>query len=228
MIIQNMHRVLYQSPAVTTDVAIFTIVGEQLKVLLVRRSDRPFRNTWALPGGFLHKNETTNLAAVRILSEKAGVKNVFVEQLYTFDAIGRDPRGRIMSVVYFTLVPHQDIKFKKGDKTQTPLFWSLKKLPKLAFDHKNIVTYARKRLASKLEYTNVVFSLLPKKFTFSQLQKAYEIILDRKLDKRNFRKKFLLLGLIKLTRGLLSGTRQRPARLYEFISRKPEELKKFF
>ncbi len=221
------HR-FYQSPAVTTDVVIFGIENKNLKVLLIKREGEPFKGSWALPGGFLLKDEDTHLAAARILLEKAGINDVYVEQLYTFDEEKRDPRGRIISVAYFTLVPIENINFKNSKNVQTPLFWNLKKLPRLAFDHKQIIDYAEKRLQSKLEYTNVVYSILPKQFTLGQLQKAYEIILDKKLDKRNFRKKFLLLGLIKPTKKVLSGNRQRPAVLYQFTTRRPTELKKFF
>lgn len=197
-------------------------------VLLIKRENKPFKNYWALPGGFVRGNESPEQAALRVLKAKAGVQNVFIEQLYTFAGSGRDPRGNVISVTYFALVPADKIKIEKTDKIQTPTFFALRKLPKLAFDHGKIISYALKRLRSKLEYTNAVFSLLPRYFTFSQLQNAYEIILGRKLDKRNFRKKFLQLGLIKQTQKIHKGIRQRPAKFYEFLSHKPAELKKFF
>lgn len=153
---------------------------------------------------------------------------MYIEQLYTFDDIKRDPRGYVLSVSYFSLVNSNKINIRENENTQKPAFYSVKKLPKLAFDHKEIIGYALKRLRYKLEYTNVVFSILEKKFTFTQLQNAYEIILDKKLDKRNFRKKFLTLGLIKPIKGKLEGARQRPAQLYSFVSGKPVELKRFF
>ena len=216
----------YQS--VTTDVVIFTVEDDHLNVLLIKRSNAPFQNFWALPGGFLHENESPEKAAARVLKDKAGITNVYLEQLYTFADSGRDPRGSIITISYFALAPQDKIKINKSDKTQTPTFYPIKKMPKLAFDHKGIIGYALKRLQSKLEYTNVVYSLLPRYFTFNRLQKTYEAILGRKLDKRNFRKKFLQLGLIKPTKKILSGTRQRPAVLYEFTFRKPATLKKFF
>lgn len=221
---------IFKSPTIATDIVIFTVENNGLKVLLIKRSQRPFQNSWALPGGFLHDKETTKATAKRILRDKAGIGigNVYVEQLYTFDSVKRDPRGRIISITYFALVPHQNIKIRSGKHIQTPTFFSIKKLPFLAFDHKNIIRYAQKRLQAKLEYTNIVFSLLPNYFSFNQLQKTYEAILSSKLDKRNFRKKFELLGLIKPTKKVMTGNRQRPARLYQFTSRKPTELKKFF
>src|SRR3989338_3386934 len=216
----------YQS--VTTDIVIFTIADEQLKVLLIKRANEPFKNQWALPGGFLFEKEDPDKAAIRTLWTKAGIKDVYLEQLYTFGGSGRDPRGKIITISYFALSPQDKIKIVVSDKIQTPTFRSVKKLPDIAFDHNRIITYALQRLQSKLEYTNAVYSLLPHYFTFNQLQRTYEIILNKKLDKRNFRKKFMLLGLIKPTKKILKGERQRPAKLYAFKSRKPTELKKFF
>lgn len=220
-------QVKYDSPSVTVDVVIFTIEKNDLKILLIKRANNPYRNAWALPGGFIHKNETSLEAAKRILKDKAGIKNVYVEQLYTFDSPARDPRGHIISVTYFALVPRDNIVFD-SKTAQNPDFFSVRTAPPLAFDHKNIVVYAAKRLAAKLQYTNIAFSLLPAQFTFGELQKTYEAILNAKLDKRNFRKKFLLLGLIKPTQKMFLGGKQRPAKLYQFISKKPAELKKFF
>src|SRR3989344_481952 len=216
----------YQS--VTTDIVIFTIEDGQLKVLLIKRVNEPFKGQWALPGGFIHEGEDPEKAAKRVLKEKAGIENMYTEQLYTFAGSGRDPRGNILSVAYFTLVPRNEIEIKETEKVQTPTFRSIKKLPDIAFDHNRIITYALKRLQFKLEYTNVVYSLLPRYLTFNQLQNAYEIISGRRMDKRNFRKKFMLLNLIKPTKKVLKGERQRPAKLYEFTSHKPTELKKFF
>lgn len=215
-----------QYPA--TDIVIFTIDGGLLKVLLIKRNHKPFKSYWALPGGFIHENEMPEKAALRVLKDKAGIQDVFIEQLYTFGGSGRDPRGNVISVTYFALAPLNRTRISQSGDIQMPTFFSLKKLPKLAFDHGRIIDYALKRLRAKLEYTNAVYSLLPKYFTFNELQKAYEIILNRKLDKRNFRKKFLILGLIRPTKKLHRGTRQRPAQLYQFSSHQPSELKKFF
>lgn len=216
----------YQS--ITTDIVIFTIENDELKALLIKRVKEPFKNQWALPGGFILENEPPEKAALRVLKNKAGIDSIYMEQLYTFPGSGRDPRGNIITIAYFALAPKDKIKIINSDKIQTPTFRSVKKLPDIAFDHNRIITYGLQRLQSKLEYTNVVYSLLPQYFTFNQLQKTYEIILNKKLDKRNFRKKFMLLGLIKPTKKILKGERQRPAKLYQFVSRKPAELKKFF
>lgn len=221
-------QVLYLPPALTVDVVIFTIEEDTLKTLLIKRTEEPFQNKWALPGGFLLKDETTHKAAERILKEKAGVSGVYLEQLYTFDAPNRDPRGRVATVAYFAVVNRKKITLASKGTTQTPTFYAVKSIPRLAFDHDIILDYALQRLRYKIEYTNIVYSLLLQKFTFSQLQQAYEAIWAKKLDKRNFRKKFMALGLIKPTRGKLEGGRHRPARLYQFVSRKPVALKRFF
>ncbi len=225
---KNNNNKQYWNPSVTTDVVIFTIEKDDLKVLHIKRAHDPFKGLWALPGGFIHENETSQEAAMRILKEKAGVSNVYIEQLFTFDGKKRDPRGPVISIVYYALAPRDKIKFDFTERTQSPQFLSIKKLPNLGFDHKDIINYAWKRLKFKLEYTNVVYSLLPREFPFNNLQKAYEIILGHKLDKRNFRKKFVQLGIIRQTGKILKGPRQRPAKLYKFISHKLVELKKFF
>ena len=218
---------LYWPPAVTIDVVIFTIEDNDLKVLLIKRNREPYKEKRALPGGFLLSKEATGKAALRILREKAGVGKVYLEQLYTFDNLERDPRGHVLTVSYFALINRDKIKFASNKDAQAPEFYSVSNLSKLAFDHKNIIEYAVRRLRYKLEYTNVIYSLMPATFTFGNLQKVHETILDRKLDKRNFRKKFLSLGLIQPTRKKFSGIRQRPAQLYTFAQRNPLELKRF-
>jgi len=224
---ENRKEKLYWPPAVTVDAVIFTIQENDLKVLLIQRASEPFMTYRALPGGFLVKNEPSKNAIERILKDKVGIKGVYTEQLYTFDNLNRDPRGHILTVAYFALVRASALKINSGER-EHPRLYSVKELPRLAFDHKQIIEYARERLHAKLEYTNVIYSLLPLEFTMPQLQKTYEIILGQKLDKRNFIKKFLSLGIVKQTPKKLSGPRRRPAQLYRFISQKPVELKKFF
>ena len=218
----------YESPYVTADTVIFTIQDNVLKVLLIKRANVPFKGFPALPGVFLLKNEPAREASLRALKTKAGLKVGYLEQLYTFDSRHRDPRGHTISITYFALVRENELKITHTNNLQSPEFYPIKKLPRLAFDHKDIIGLALMRLQAKLGYTNVVYSLLPKYFAFSELQKAYEIILGRKVDKRNLRRKFISLGLILPTRQILRGTRSRPAKLYEFKSRKPSALKKFF
>lgn len=231
-----MKKIIYESPSVTADTVIFTIHKSALKVLLIKRKNAPFMGSQALPGLFLLKNESARGAALRALRSKAGIKVGHLEQLYTFDSRHRDPRGHTISITYFALAPENALKIKQVEGLQSPELYPVNNIvrhnsarqTRLAFDHKNIVKLALMRLRAKLEYTNVVYSLLHKYFALSDLQEAYEIIFDRKLDKRNFIKKFLSLGLIKPTRKKIAGARQRPAKLYEFISRRPAILKKFF
>jgi 8-oxo-dGTP diphosphatase len=213
--------------SLAVDVVLFTIENNQLEILLIKRTEEPFKGTSALPGGFVHEGETTRDTANRILKDKAGIENMFVEQLYTFDSPGRDPRGNIFTVTYFALAPREDIQIHVSEKSQNPQFVSVQTLPKLAFDHKDIIKYSIKRLQGKLEYTNAAYSLLPRYFTLAQLQKTYEIIFGQTFDKRNFQKKYFQLDLISPTKKMFKGGRQRPARLYEFKNRKLTELTKF-
>jgi ADP-ribose pyrophosphatase YjhB (NUDIX family) len=208
----------------TVDVVIFTHEDNQLKVLLVKREADPFAGRLALPGGFLWENETFYDAARRILGSKAGVKDVFMEQLYTFDEPDRDPRARIVTVTYYALIPRDRLKLASGDSLQSPELYSVNEVSGLAFDHDKILTYAVARMRSKFGYTNAAYSLLPDRFTFSELQSLYEVILGRALDKRNFRKKYLSLGLIEPTAERVSGRRHRPAQLYKFVDARPTEL----
>jgi 8-oxo-dGTP diphosphatase len=212
---------------ITVDGVLFTIREGELNVLLIKRTNNPHRGQWALPGGFMQHDETAEGAAHRILRQKAGVKDIYVEQLYTFSGIHRDPRGRVISITYFALVPLEKIFFE-GSDLQEPTLFPANKIPKLSFDHKEILSYAVQRLRAKLEYTNVIYSLLKSKFTLTQLQAAYEIIMGKKLDKRNFRKKYLSLGLIQPTKSYERGGKQRPALLYQFKMRELAQLKKFF
>lgn len=187
----------YEKPSVTVDMVIFTIKENDLNVLLVKRDINPFKKYWAIPGGFVRINESLEDAAKRELEEETGVSNVYLEQLYTFGEPKRDPRGRVITVAYMALINSDDIKLKASTDVSEANWFSIKKLPILAFDHKTILEYALKRLRWKFEYTTVAFSLLPKKFTISQIQKIYEIVFDKKFDKRNFNKKILSLKILK-------------------------------
>jgi 8-oxo-dGTP diphosphatase len=206
----------YEQLAVTVDLVIFTVNDDLLKVMLVKRADEPFADSWSLPGGFLKANESLEGAALRVLKEKAGVENVYVEQLYTFGNPDRDPRARVITVTYFALIPWKELVQPPSDKV-TDLMWaSVSRLPKLAFDHKEIVEYAVKRLRAKAGYSNIVYGLMPRQFRLSELQRMYEIIMNDKLDKRNFRKRMLATGLLHETgRKDIAGA-HRPAMLYKF------------
>jgi len=217
----------FEMPKVTVDVVIFTTHNGKLQTLLIRRKNPPFKGLWALPGGFLEKGEKIIRAAGRELFEEAGVGNIYMEQLYTFGDPGRDPRGRVITVAYFVLVP-APLRASAGSDAREVKWWPVRNMPKLAFDHKKIISYAHERLKLKLEYTNVAWSLLTPKFTLSELQSVYETVWGKSVDKRNFRKKILSLKLLKASNEMRSGLHQRPARLYSFKSRKKEGLKKFF
>lgn len=206
----------YPKPSATVDIIIFALKDNDLKVLLIKRNIEPFKNMWAIPGGFVRINESLEEAAKRELEEEAGVKNVYLEQLYTFGDINRDPRGRVITVAYFALINSEKIKLEAKTDVSEAKWFSLNSLPKLAFDHEKILQYAIKRLRWKFEYTTVAFSLLPKTFTLTQLQKIYEIVFSKKFDKRNFRKKILSLNLIEKTREKKKDVSHRPPRLYSF------------
>jgi 8-oxo-dGTP diphosphatase len=212
---------------IAVDVVLFTIEDDHLDVLLIKRNKKPFKNGWALPGGFIQKNETAEKTALRVLKKEAGVNNIYLEQLYTFSDINRDPRGRIISISFFALA-RKDKTWFKGKELLTPTLTPLSKITKLIFDHNKILNYAIQRLKAKLEYTNIAYSLLEPEFTLTELQHVYEIIFKAKIDKRNFRKKYLSLGLIQATEKFKRGAKQRPARLFEFKSKKVAQLKKFF
>ncbi len=207
----------YTPPTLTVDSVIFELKDNSLAVLLIKRSREPFKGQWALPGGYNPEGETTQQAMIRILKSKVGIieSNLsYIEQLYTFDTIARDPRGHAVSVTYMGL--GRDIAPSETNVTEQPMFFPLDHLPTLAYDHANIIKYAHSRLSSKILYTNVISALLPKQFTLTQLQNAYEIILGRKLDKRNFRKRIFSLDVVKETGKYYKEGAHRPAMLYKF------------
>ena len=214
----------YPRPSVTADVIIFTLRSNVLQVLLIRRKYPPFEGMWAIPGGFVGISESLEEAALRELEEETGVRDVYLEQLYTFGDPGRDPRGRVITVAYLTLVPAAAISPQAGDDAAEACWWAVAQLPALAFDHAEILAYALKRLRYKLEYTAVGFELLPEVFTLSQLQAAYEIILGERLDKRNFRRKILRAEVIEAMGQTRTGE-GRPARLYRFRADAVAEVK---
>lgn len=208
---------------VTVDIVIFTLREGDLQVLLVKRKMPPFEGRWAIPGGFVQHDESLEDAAARVLFEEAGVRDVHIEQLYTFGKVDRDPRGRMVTVAYYALVP-APLALHAGGETADAQWQSVYALPEMAFDHADIVQYALKRLRYKLEYTAVGFQLLPKAFTLSQLQRAYETVLGERLDKRNFRRRILQAQVIEETGEMQSGE-GRPAKLYRYRDDAVAEVK---
>ncbi len=202
------------APAVAVDVAVFTVHAQALRTLLVRVQRGAFAGRWALPGGRVRADETLERAARRLLAAETGVRGIYLEQLYTFGHPERDPHGRVVSVAYFALIPH-------GGPTSADVAWCpATRLPPLAYDHRAVVRTAVARLRAKLAYTNLVYTLLPPSFTLGELQEMYEAIRGRRLDRRNFRKKILSLGLLVRAAGVRRGP-HRPAALYAFRRRRP-------
>jgi len=211
-------------PKITVDVVIFTLRDNALRVLLVKRRHWPHEGLWAIPGGLLRAGEPLEAAACRQLEEETGLTDVFLEQLYTFGALDRDPRARVITVAYLAVVPASSAVSRAEKDAGAVRWWSIYDLPSLAFDHADILSYALTRLRYKLEYTAVGFELLPQTFTLTELQTAYEIVLGEELDKRNFRRKILSAGVIEPTGGYRAGE-GRPAQLYRYCEDAVAEVK---
>jgi len=209
----------YPRAALTVDCAVFGIDDGDLKVLLIQRDLEPFKNRWALPGGFVHVDETLEQAALRELREETGLSKVYLEQLYTFGSLARDPRERVITVAYYALVKLTDHAVQAATDAREAAWFAVTDLPKLAFDHDEILGTALARLQAKVRYEPVGFELLPQKFTLTQLQRLYEIILEHPLDKRNFRKKVLALDLLLELDEVEQDVAHRAARLYRFDER---------
>ncbi|HZU76704.1 MAG TPA: NUDIX domain-containing protein, partial [Dehalococcoidia bacterium] len=205
--------------AVAVAVVIFTVREGRLSVLLIHRAAEPFAGRWALPGGLLLPGETLDQAAARKLTGETGVSDVYLEQLYTFD-LPPGCGGPRAVVAYFALVDEAQVRLESRTTWQ-PAWYPVSGVPALAFDNNAIVEYALRRLQAKLSYSNVVYALLPERFTLTQLQRVYEAILERPLDKRNFRKRIQSLELVEPTQQVERSGAHRPARLYRFARREP-------
>jgi 8-oxo-dGTP diphosphatase len=213
----------YPRPSLTVDCIIFGLDETgRLKVLLIQRAKNPFKDHWALPGGFVDMDEDLEAAALRELKEETGVENIFIEQLYTFGTPGRDPRGRVVSVAYFALVNLAEHKLGADTDAQDVRWYALDELPVLAFDHAVILETAINRLRGKVRYQPIGFELLPDSFTLTQLQTLYEIILGKQLNKRNFRTKILKMGILAEDK-MLRGVAHRPAQMYKFDQQKYDD-----
>ena len=214
----------YARPSLTVDCVVFGLGEKDLKVLLIQRGLEPFKGKWALPGGFVRVDEALANAARRELKEETGISNVYLEQLYTFGELKRDPRERIVSVAYYALVKLGDHRVKAATDASDAAWFAVSDAPKLAFDHQRILKMALSRLKGKVRYQPVGFELLPVKFTLTNLQHLYETILERTLDKRNFRKKILGMDLLIETAEIEQNVAHRAARLYRFDEEKYKRL----
>jgi 8-oxo-dGTP diphosphatase len=215
----------YPRPALTVDCVIFGLdESQKLKVLLIQRANDPFKLQWALPGGFVDMDESLEKAALRELEEETGMKDVFIEQLYTFGQPKRDPRGRVVSIAYYALVNLEEHPVAPASDARNVGWFEIDQLPPLAFDHDTILSTAIARLRAKVRYQPIGFELLPEQFTLSQLQQLYQTILGvKELNKRNFRTKILKMGVL-LEVGKQEGVAHRPAKLYRFDKATYEKL----
>lgn len=207
------HTYEYPRPSLTVDCVVFGLDDEDLKVLLVQRDLPPFEGRWALPGGFVHMDETLEEAAKRELREETGLSDVYLEQLYTFGDLDRDPRERVVTVAYYALVNLRDHRVQAATDARSAAWFAVDNCAKLAFDHARILRMALERLRGKVRYQPIGFELLPPKFTLRQLQHLYEKILGRSLDKRNFRKKILGMGILVELDEIEKDVAHRAARL---------------
>jgi 8-oxo-dGTP diphosphatase len=216
----------YPHPAVTVDGVVFGYDEADLKVLLIQRSGPPHQGRWALPGGFVEIDESLDDAARRELQEETGITDLYLEQLYTFGAPKRDPRERVISVAYYALVKLADHRIRAASDARHVAWFPVAKLPPLAFDHAEVLETGLRRLRAKIRYEPIGFELLPHRFPLSELQRLYETILQQRVDKRNFRKKILGMGLLKDTKQTQRDVAHRAARLYRFDEAAYQRLKR--
>ena len=207
------------------DAVVFGYMNKQLQLLLIRRNIEPFKGEWALPGGLVLESETLEEAVERELLEETGLEINYLEQLYTFGNPQRDPRNRVVSVTYFALVNPDQFGLTASTDAAEAQWFALAKLPNLAFDHTQIVDCAIQRLRAKLTYEPIGLNLLDPDFHFSDLERLYESILGRKIERRNFRKKFIGFGILAETTIHHSGKKGRPGTLFRFDVAKYKALK---
>jgi 8-oxo-dGTP diphosphatase len=210
----------------TIDCVIFGFDEGELKILLIERNEEPFKGWWALPGYYVEQEESIDHGAGRILYELTGLRDIYMEQLYTFGDVDRHPQGRVITVAYFAMIRLNGQKELKPVNTYArKAFWHpVNELPKLAYDHTKIFERSLEKIRRKISYQPIAFELLPEKFTLTQLQHLYELILNTKLDKRNFRKKMLNYGILKELDEKQRGVSYRAATLYKFDKRKYARL----
>lgn len=214
-----------QNIKVAVDAVVFGYKDKTLHVLLIKRNIKPFKDSWALPGGLVLENESLEEAVERELKEETNATVDYLEQLYSFGKPGRDPRNRVVSVTYFGLVKPEHHTIKADTDASDVAWFDINELPELAFDHATILNMAKKRLQNKLTYEPIGFDLLADKFLFSDLEKLYMTILDKQIDRRNFRKKILSFGILEELAEKVSEGRGRPANLFKFNQKQYFKLK---
>ena len=216
----------FYKSAFSVDNVIFGFDSDRLKVLLIKRKDNPFAGMWALPGDIVQPDQDLDEGAKHVLKELTGVTNVYLEQVHTFGKVNRHPRGRVITVAYYSLVNINDVK-TQADSFADKVEWKeIQMIDQLAFDHYDIVMTCLARLQLNIKLRPIGFELLPPKFTLTQLQRLYESILDQELDKRNFRKKILSMNILRAHNEMQTGVAHRPAKLYSFDSQKYQLAKK--
>ncbi|AQQ66823.1 NUDIX hydrolase [Microbulbifer agarilyticus] len=212
------------SHILTVDNVIFGCDDGELKVLLVKHGEGSSAGKWGLPGDWLQQGETLEQAASRVLLDRAGVRNIFLEQLHTFSDLNRYPETRIITTAYYALIRPEDYQLVVGASELDAQWFPVKKVPPLIFDHKTILAYGLRHLKHKVRHEPIGFNLLPKKFTLYELQRLYEAVLDVVLDKPNFRRKMMKMNLLMATEEKQSGVTHRAATLYRFDRKVYREL----
>jgi 8-oxo-dGTP diphosphatase len=206
----------YFKSAFSVDNIIFGFDGDDLKVLLIKRANEPFKDSWALPGALVKPDEDLDAAPQRALTELTGLKNVFLEQVYTFGKVSRHPQGRVITIAYYSLLNIASVKVKPASFAVELAWMSINDLPVLAFDHTEILKMCLTRLQNNVRTRPIGFELLPEYFTLTELQSLYESVLNKELDKRNFRKKVLSMNILLDTRKYQENVSHRPAKLFKF------------
>lgn len=216
-----------QNIKVAVDAVVFGYTNNELQILLIKQKFGAQKNKWALPGGFVKEEEPLTHAVTRELQEETGVKASYLEQLYTFgDDVHRDQRARVISIAYLALINPRNYNLEANTDASDAQWYNISKLPQLAYDHKKIIEQGLTRLRSKIKYEPIGFELLDKEFPFSDLENIYQTILDKQIDRRNFRKKILSFGILNETDKIQSIGSGRPARLYSFNKQKYKSLQK--
>lgn len=214
-----------QNIKLSVDAVVFGYEAGNISVLFIKRKYEPFKGQWAIPGGFIKEEETLEEAVKRELAEETGLEIKYLEQLYTFGALKRDPRGRIISIAYFAFVKPNTFKLNASTDAEDVQWFSIDKIPELSFDHEEILQTAIERLRGKIVYEPIGFELLDEKFPFSDLEKLYTTVLGREVDRRNFRKKINHLNILDELNEKVSKGSGRPASLFRFNKERYFKLK---